>query len=216
MKNQIIGSIVAFFLAVNIVFGYLSFAEPPDFNVNVLPSFVSLDPGEATTFDMTLSSIRGFESQVTLRVAELPEGVSATFDTNVTRLTSEENVTLTVTVKVDESASAGLRDLVIEANGDGIVHKATSAINIIGVGRVVVIIRDFWYYPDNVTVRKGTEVTWVNEDQVGHTATADNGDFNTELLRNNQQATVMFDKVGDNPYYCIPHPQMVGVVRVIK
>lgn len=207
---------VSLFLALNIVFGYLSFAEPPDFTVNILPSFVSLDPGEAATFDITLSSIRGFESQVTLRVAELPKGVSATFDTNVTRLAGEENVTLTVAVKVDGSASAGLRDLVIEGNGGGIVHKATGAINIIGVGRVVVIIKNFWYYPDNVTIRKGTKVTWVNEDQVGHTATADNGDFNTELLRSNQRATVLFDKVGDNPYFCIPHPQMVGVVRVIE
>src|SRR5690349_11617603 len=36
-------------------------------------------------------------------------------------------------------------------------------------------IKDFAFSPDNITVKKGTTVTWTNEDGTAHTVTADSG-----------------------------------------
>ncbi|MFQ6134870.1 MAG: plastocyanin/azurin family copper-binding protein [Nitrososphaerales archaeon] len=215
-KNFVIVAVVVITLGFNVSLGYMAFTEPPNYLITATPEITSLYQGDSVTFKVTLASLRNFDSQVTLRAAEIPEGVEVTFDKNVTQLTSEENVTFTVNVKVDPEAPAGLYDLVVEANSGGLIHTATEQLNIIGTGSIVVIIKDFWYYPDNLTIRKGSEVTWVNRDLTGHTATADNGEFDTDLLRQNQRYTVVFDQVGKHPYYCVPHPQMVGVVRVVE
>lgn len=39
---------------------------------------------------------------------------------------------------------------------------------------VTVTIKDFSFNPDNITIGPGTTVTWVNEDDVPHTATSQN------------------------------------------
>ncbi len=214
-RSTVIAAVVVITLGLNLSLGYFAFAELPDYLFSASFKVTSLYPGDSDTFKVTLASLRNFDSQVTLRAAEIPDGVEVTFDANVTRLTSEENVTLTVNVKVDPEAPAGLVDLVIEANGGGLIHTVTAPLNIIGTGSITVIIENFWYYPDNLTIRKGSEVIWVNRDLVGHTATADAGAFDTNLLRQNQQYTVVFDEVGGYSYFCIPHPHMVGVVRVV-
>ncbi len=216
MRNRIIFSIVLSTLMLNVTLGYLAFAEAPDYSIIASPEITSLYQGDSITFKVTLASLRNFDSKVTLRAAEIPEGVTVTFDENVTRLTSEENVTITANIEVDPEAAAGLYELVIEANSDGLIHKAIEQLNIIGTDRIIVIIKDFWYFPDNLTIRQGSEVTWVNLDLTGHTATADNGEFDTDLLRQNQRYSMVFDQVGKFPYFCVPHPQMVGVVRVVE
>ncbi len=202
-------------LFINVSLGYYAFAEPPDYLISATPSITTLYQGDSATFKIELASLRNFDAQVTLRVEENLKGVQVSFENNVTRLTSDENVTLAVNVKVDPDASAGLYDLVIEANSGGLIHKTIEQLNIIGIGRIIVTIKEFWYYPQNLSIRKGSEVTWVNLDLTGHTATADDREFNTDLLQQNQRATIVFDEVGKYPYYCIPHPQMVGVVRVV-
>ena len=43
-------------------------------------------------------------------------------------------------------------------------------------------IRDFAFSPRTVEIRVGDTVTWTNRDTVAHTATAQNGSFDTGLL----------------------------------
>jgi len=215
IRGLTITSAVLVMLALNVVFGYYALAEPPDYLIATDTPYLLMDPGDSASFNLTLSPLRGFDSNVILRVADAPKGVEVTFDQNATRLAGGENITIRVDVGVDEAASAGLSDVVIEANSNGLVHKLTEKLNIIGSGRVIIEIRDFWFWPDNVTIRKGTSVTWVNRDLAGHTATSYEEIWNSKLLKKNQQYTYVFNETGDYNYYCIPHPQMVGVVRVI-
>lgn len=215
MKTVNILFIVISILTLNLTIGFYAFAEPPDYLLSLNPPITSLYQGENITFEITLSSLRNFNSQVTIRADEIPDGVTVEFEKNVTRLTETENVSIIAKVKVNDDAPAGLYEILIEANAGGLIHKIGKQLDIIGVGSIIVIIKDFWYFPDNLTIRKGSDVTWINQDLTGHTATADNGEFDTDLLRQNMQSTIRFDITGKYPYFCIPHPQMIASVKVV-
>ncbi len=73
---------------------------------------------------------------------------------------------------------------------------------------------DFSFSPTKVTIKKGESVTWVNNGQAPHTATATDGSFDTPLLTAGQSSTVTFGTAGSFAYYCIVHPEMVGTVVV--
>jgi|TARA_B100001964_G_C14206778_1_gene588528 plastocyanin len=216
-KDYVIFAVVAIFLGLNISIGYLAFAEAPDYIITVNDNVNSVYQGASFSYDLTLTSLREFESKMTMRIKDAPEGVDIFVENENAQLSSGEDLVLKVNVKVDSEAPAGLYDIVIEANGNGLVHTATSQLNIIGTGQIIIIIKDFWYYPNNLTIKAGSEVIWVNQDFVGHTATADNGEFDTNLLQQNQVSmAIVFDKVGVFPWFCVPHPQMVGAVRVVE
>lgn len=75
-------------------------------------------------------------------------------------------------------------------------------------------IADFKYAPEAVTVKAGTEVTWTNEDDAAHTATADDSSFDTGDLDQGDSASVTFDDPGSFTYYCRFHPFMKATVEV--
>ena len=71
------------------------------------------------------------------------------------------------------------------------------------------------YSPARVTIHAGQSVVFTNAGKIAHTATANEGAFDTGLLKNGQSATVKFDKPGTYPYFCVPHPWMVGTIVVL-
>jgi plastocyanin len=54
-------------------------------------------------------------------------------------------------------------------------------------------------------VPAGSTITWVNEGAVQHSATADDGSFDTGLLDPGAQAAVTLNTPGSYPYYCTLH-----------
>ncbi|MFC5403657.1 plastocyanin/azurin family copper-binding protein [Cohnella soli] len=79
---------------------------------------------------------------------------------------------------------------------------------------VIVEIKDFAFSPSEVTVRKGATVKFINRDDVKHTATSNDGIFDTGLLGKDVAEEVKFDKTGEYAYYCTPHPGMTGTIKV--
>jgi len=77
-----------------------------------------------------------------------------------------------------------------------------------------VVISDFSYSPQEVTVEAGTTVTWRNEDGVAHTVTADQGGFNSGNIEGGSEFTHTFSQAGEYPYHCEIHPSMKGKVVV--
>lgn len=65
-----------------------------------------------------------------------------------------------------------------------------------------------------LNIKVGDIVTWVNEDTVSHTATADDGSFNTQLLAQGEKASITFTKKGTYTYHCTVHPSMRGTIVV--
>jgi plastocyanin len=77
-----------------------------------------------------------------------------------------------------------------------------------------VSIQDFFFSPANVTVEPGTTVTWVNEGNVPHTVTSDDGQFDSGVLMPGDSYTVMFKGQGTITYHCAIHPSMTASVSV--
>jgi plastocyanin len=73
-----------------------------------------------------------------------------------------------------------------------------------------------YYSPTNLVVVIGVNntVTWVNNDDVPHTATADNGSFNSGSLNPGQSYTYTFTTPGTFTYHCNYHPWMRGTIVV--
>ena len=75
-------------------------------------------------------------------------------------------------------------------------------------------IRDHAFNPAQLNVAPGTTVTFVNNDAEPHTATADNGLFDTGVLQPGSSFEVLLDGSGTVTYHCELHPHMQGSIVV--
>ncbi len=76
-------------------------------------------------------------------------------------------------------------------------------------------IDDFAYKPDPVRIEEGGKVIWVNEDSVAHTATAEDGSFDTGPIEEGKIKSETFKQPGVYKYVCSIHPQMHGTIEVV-
>jgi len=81
--------------------------------------------------------------------------------------------------------------------------------------RTRIVINDLDFAPSTVTVHVGDTVEWINRDIVEHTATARDGAFDIATPRG-RPASARMKAVGRMEYYCRLHPNMVGVINVVK
>lgn len=81
---------------------------------------------------------------------------------------------------------------------------------------VTVAINDFAFAPRDLSVAVGTIVTWVNHDDVPHTATSSDGpaSFDSRALDTDERFSFTFTTPGTYQYYCKAHPHMRGTVVV--
>jgi plastocyanin len=82
------------------------------------------------------------------------------------------------------------------------------------------------FYPPEVIVPSGSDVTWTNEDDLTHTITSgkkagygmyefvQDGAFNSGNLDEGDSFTFLFTEPGRYEYFCVPHPWMNGAVVV--
>ncbi|OBZ17878.1 hypothetical protein A7975_01490 [Bacillus sp. FJAT-26390] len=73
---------------------------------------------------------------------------------------------------------------------------------------------NFAFSPEKLEISQGDIVNFINKDEVKHTATADDGQFDTDLLAQNASKKVTFTDAGEFGYYCTPHPGMRGTIVV--
>ena len=74
---------------------------------------------------------------------------------------------------------------------------------------------DFAYEPVDVKVKAGGTVEWSNSDVAPHTATAEDGSFDTGSLDKGDTAKIKFDEPGTFKYICTFHPFMNATVEVV-
>jgi plastocyanin len=75
-------------------------------------------------------------------------------------------------------------------------------------------IAGFAFAPRTVTVHVGDAVTWSNSDARSHTATADDGSFDTGTISKGASKSVTFSTAGTFGYQCSIHPTMTATVVV--
>jgi len=77
-----------------------------------------------------------------------------------------------------------------------------------------VTIKGFAFVPATIDIKAGDTVTFTNLDGAPHTATADDGSFDTATLRRGKSAALTFSKAGEFSYFCKFHKNMKAVIRV--
>lgn len=92
-------------------------------------------------------------------------------------------------------------------------HSSSTATSRVAANEVV--IKNFAFVPQTITVKAGTTVTWVNEDPVAHSIVADHDTFpSSSILNHGDKYSHVFNTAGTFPYICGVHPFMTGTVVV--
>lgn len=83
-------------------------------------------------------------------------------------------------------------------------------------GVVEVGIKDFLFLPQEITIKPGDSVRWVNQEKRQfHSVWFEQlGEPEPDYLFPDDVYERKFEQSGDFPYRCGPHPEMTGVVHV--
>jgi plastocyanin len=82
----------------------------------------------------------------------------------------------------------------------------------------LVIILKMKFQPQEITIKKGRTVRWENREKRQYHSVwfEQQGDPEPDYFFPEEFYERGFDKVGDFPYRCGPHPEMTGVVHVVE
>ena len=79
----------------------------------------------------------------------------------------------------------------------------------------VIYMKNSAFSTTNLTIMVGGTVTWMNDDNMKHTVTADDGSFNSGDIQVNGSFNKTFNATGVYPYHCVYHSGMTGRITVV-
>lgn len=128
--------------------------------------------------------------------------------TTVTFVPGKHNLAIVDTTLTGEAAMAG--SMAME-HATGKPKRLDNSKQLPGT----ISIDNFQFSPKVATVKAGTEITWINRDDVPHLVISANGKFpSSRTLDTDQKFTTKFSTPGEFPYFCSLHPQMTGKIIV--
>src|SRR5208283_41576 len=98
--------------------------------LTVTPAAVSIDQGQSGTVTVTGTSIAGYNGQVTLAAANLPPGVTVSFNKNPFNIQSGGNDSSGVLLNVATNAPPGTSSIIVQANG-AVAHVTSLILTIV-------------------------------------------------------------------------------------
>jgi plastocyanin len=99
--------------------------------------------------------------------------------------------------------------------GRAAAHAPDYEGRVVGRSAASETIADFSFSPRTITIEPGETITWRNDGPSPHSATADDGSFDTGVLARGSKSAHTFKRPGTYTYHCTPHPFMRGTVRVL-
>jgi plastocyanin len=78
-----------------------------------------------------------------------------------------------------------------------------------------IAIQNYAFSPSTLTIRKGANVTWKNDDSVQHMVVSDSPAFSSPLLNTGDTYTFQFNSTGTYSYHCSIHTYMKGTITVV-
>lgn len=75
-------------------------------------------------------------------------------------------------------------------------------------------IDNFSFQAPTITVPAGTQVTWINRDDIPHVVASDDKLFKSKALDTDEKFSFTFATPGTYHYFCSIHPKMTGEVIV--
>ena len=79
---------------------------------------------------------------------------------------------------------------------------------------VAVVIDNFVFGPDRMTIKAGTTVTWTNRDDIPHTVASKDRLFKSKVMDTDESYSFTFMTPGEYSYFCSLHPHMTGTIVV--
>jgi plastocyanin len=113
--------------------------------------------------------------------------------------------TTTVLVGLTETGAEG---------GEATPAESPAASTNGGATEQAVNIANFAFDPPTLDIAAGTTVTWTNQDSAAHTATADDGSFQSGKLDQGKSYSFTFDTPGTYNYHCEFHANMTATITV--
>lgn len=110
------------------------------------------------------------------------------------------------TTVTDLSASSGLQ------SGGGSAAPASRTAS--KGAEADVQIDNFAFTPGTIVVKVGTQVTWINHDDIPHTVDSTEGKFKSGALDTDDKFEFRFAQPGEYSFYCRIHPKMTGKIVV--
>jgi plastocyanin len=96
----------------------------------------------------------------------------------------------------------------------GAALAAAGLAPVVAAGDTTVKIDNFTFGPEQITVKVGTTVTWVNEDDIPHTVVASGKAFRSKALDTDDKFSFTFTAPGSYEYFCSLHPYMKAMITV--
>jgi plastocyanin len=157
----------------------------------------------------------GTETVKAPAVSTTTVGVTGTTTTTTTTTApAEQTNTLGQTIAAPPPSPRPRRPARPAARTDGTAHHRhhTRAHSAADPGVTIV---DFKFGPRATTVHAGDTITWTNDGPSPHSATANNGSFDTGILSRGQSGSHTFTTPGTYTYFCKVHPFMHGTIVVL-
>ena len=86
-----------------------------------------------------------------------------------------------------------------------------------GTKKNQIVIKDFHFNPQTITVKSGEKLTWINRDEEPHTIVSVEKQFKkSSALDTDQEFTITAGAPGTYTYFCSVHPKMTGTIIVVK
>lgn len=83
------------------------------------------------------------------------------------------------------------------------------------MAQLTVRIQKMAFQGNPAKIKAGDTIVWQNQDRMTHTATADDGSFDTgNIAAGTSSKPIAFNKAGNVPYHCQIHDSMTGTVEV--
>jgi plastocyanin len=92
--------------------------------------------------------------------------------------------------------------LVLSAHGHAVTNDAE------------IRIANFTFDPPELTVKAGTTVKWINEDDIPHLVAEKDGAFRSAPLDTDEKFAQTLQVAGIVEYFCVLHPHMTGKIVV--
>jgi plastocyanin len=77
-----------------------------------------------------------------------------------------------------------------------------------------IVIQQFSFSPQRLSVKAGTTVTWINQDDTPHIVASSTKLFKSKALDTTDKFSFTFTTPGTYEYFCSLHPHMSGTVVV--
>jgi hypothetical protein len=104
----------------------------PDFLVSIAPSQITIPNGGSGSVIVTITSVHGFKSPVSLTLQGLPifQGITSAFTVNPVTPSAGGNASSTLKIFVAEGQFPSIDNLIVMASGGGFTHAATFTLSV--------------------------------------------------------------------------------------